>query len=227
MSNVWDAEVINRFLEQGEDTFVTEYPCLISRVALNVVADTADYSLPDLLHSIRRVTWKGKKLWPLPKRFQNEMFQGVQFTQKGEPDYYLYNGITSRTIRLFPTPNVSLASTTSNLFGSEIGNRCIIEYFQLSDHSSKVMPTFFRRRLLKSYILSKCFQVEGRGQNLKNAKYHEKKWEELSVVYGNLMSELYNRGRRLVVTQPFVRSGTPGAPHYNYSKFGISVGEGE
>lgn len=227
MSSLWDAEVINRFLEQGEDTFVTDYPCLVSRVALDIVANTADYALPELLHSIRRVTWKGKKLFPLPKRFHDNIFQGVQFVQKGEPEYYLYNGISARTIRLFPTPNVNLASTTSNLFGSEIGNRCIIEYFQLADHSTKVIPTFFRRRLLKSFVLSKCFQIEGKGQNLKNAKYHEKKWKELSTVYGSLMNELFGRARRLVITQPHISSGTSGAPHLNYAKYGISVGEGE
>lgn len=227
MSNIWDAEVINRFLETGEDTFVTTYPCLVSRVALEVTATVADYALPELLHDIRRVTWKGKKLYPLPKRLQNEIFQGTQFTQTGTPLYYLYNGITARTIRLYPTPNISLAATTSNLYGSEIGNRCIIEYFQLSDHSAKVIPTFFRRRLLKSYVLSKCFQIEGKGQNLKNAAYHKKKWEDLSIVYGSLMQELFNRARRLIVGSATTRVGTPPAPHYNYAKYGISVGEGE
>lgn len=224
--SIWDAGTISRFSEQGEDAFASAHKCLISRVALNVVAATADYALPELLLDIRRVTWKGKKLWPLPKRYMNEFFQGSQFTSNGEPTYYLYNGITLNTIRLFPTPIENLASVTTGLFGTEIPNRCIIEYFQLPDHSVKVIPEFFRRRLLKSYTLAKCFQIEGRGQNLKNAKYHAAKYEELQQIYGNLLSELYNRARRLIMTgNAGIEAYPRGTPHLSYAKYGFSVGD--
>lgn len=226
--SLWDAGTINRFMQQGEDAFASTYRCIVSRVALSVIADTADYAIPDELIDIRRITWKGKQIHPLPKRYLNEFFQGTQFIEKGEPRWFIYNGITAKTIRLFPTPNETVTAVTTGLFDTEIKNRCIIEYFQLPDYATKVIPPFFRRRLLKSFILNRCFRIEGSGQNLKNAKYHGAKYEQLQGVYGTLLSELYTNARRLIV-QSQMRFEAPflGTPHLNYSKYGFSVDEGE
>lgn len=226
--SIWDAGTITRFAEQAETLFATDYPCVVERVALNVVSGTASYALPELLLSIRRVTWKGRKLHPVPTRLMNEYFQGALSTQTGRPEYYLFNGISANTIKLFPTPNENVASVTTDLYGAEIKNRVIIEYYQLPDHASKTIPDFFRRRLIKAYTLQRCFAIEGKGQNLKNAKYHGQKFDSLKGAYGTLLNEIFNKPRRLILSGGVDFQGyIPPGPMYSLSRFGISVNEGE
>lgn len=226
--SIWDAGTITRFSEQAEDLFATDYPCIVNRVALAIVSGTASYALPELLLSIRRVTWKGLKIHPMPTRLMNDYFQGALNTQVGRPEYYLFNGISANTIKLFPTPNESIAATSTDLYGAAIKNKAIIEYYQLPDHSVKVIPPFFRRRLLKSYVLHRCFMIEGQGQNLKNSRYHGQKFESLKAAYGALLSEIFNKPRRLITTGGVTfQDRTPSSPMYSLSRFGTSVDEGE
>lgn len=222
---LFSATTIQRFLEEGEDAFNDENNCIIKRVALSVTSGTPEYTISDSILNIRRITWKGKKLDPLTTRDARVHFQNMG--QLGQPFWYLFNNIESNKIRFFPSPNETVASITTNLYGSEIPNRVIIEYYSTTNSTTILLPSYFRRRLLKSYVLKSCFQIEGQGQNLKAAQYFDKKFKTLSVMYNGLLNELHNKPRKLVLQGMASTSYFPGRPVWPIDRFGTGVDRGE
>lgn len=222
---IFDATTITRLSTEGENNFAVAYPCILKRISLATVSGTALITLPDDVKSIRRITWKGYKLDPLPSRNFHEVFQSA--TQQGRPFWYVFNNIGQNLIQLFPAPNESLTAGTTNLWGSEIPNRLIVEYFQTPDFVTAIIPSYFRRRLLKCYVLRGCFNIEGQGQNLKNANYFKQRWNMLTKLYGQLLDTLHNKPRKLVVQGISAAYYFPDRPLLPIDKFGISVDTGE
>ncbi len=225
-SDLFASDVITRFSQQGEQDFAEECPCIHKRISLNVTAYSHTYNLPDDVLSLRRVTWKGKKLDPLPHRGFREVFQSA--TQAGDPFWYIFNNIGLNQIRLFPTPSSSLAPPTSSLYAEvAINAGVIVDYFQAPDFVNAVIPLYVRRRLLKAYALYGCFNIEGEGQNLKNAQYHLKKYQFLRGKYKQLINDLHNKPRKLVVSGIQASNYFPGSPILPVSRYGQSVDRGE
>ena len=219
------AATVARLSQEGENSFVVDNPCILKRVAPTAVSGVSLIVLPDDVKSIRRVTWKGYKLDPLPQRNFREVFQGA--TQQGRPFWYVFNNVGQNLIQLFPAPNETLTPATANLFGSAIPNQLIVEYFQAPDFVNAILPSYFRRRLLKTYVLRGCFNIEGQGQNLKNSKYFKQRWDQLSKLYGQLLDDLHNKPRKLVVQGISAAYYFPGRPLLPIDKFGISLDAGE
>jgi hypothetical protein len=225
-SELFQASTVSRFIDEGEGFFADEYNCILTRTALSVTSGTSLYAVPEDVKSIRRITWKGTKLDPLPHRNFREVFQNG--TQQGKPFWYVFNNIGQFNLKFFPVPNETIASTSNDLYGAEILNRVIIEYWQLPDASSSItIPTYFRRRLLKTYAMRGCFGIEGSGQNVNNSKYFKNRWEFLSKKYGLLLGDLYNKPRKLIVNGITNSCYFPGSPILPISRFGISVDTGE
>lgn len=222
---LFNSALITRYSQEAESTFACDHPCIVRRVALTIVAGTSIYSLRDDVASIRRVTWKGYKLDPLPQRNFREVFQSG--TQSGQPFWYIFNNIGLNQIQLFPSPTENVSSITTNLYGSEIPNRVIVEYWQLPNYSTFIIPLYLRRRLLKAYVLRGCFNVEGPGQNLKNAAYFKKKYQYLSDRYGLLLNYFMNKPKKLVVNGISGSNYFPGKPMLPISRYGTSVDIGE
>lgn len=223
---LFDANTINRLSQEGENNFAVESKCILKRIAPAVTSGQPLVTLPDDIVSIRRCTWRGFKLDPLPHRNFREVFQSA--TQGGRPFWYVFNNIGQNIIQLFPNPNESLASVTSNLYGSEIPNRFIVEYFQAPQYTTdSIIPSYIRRRLLKNYVLRGCFNIEGQGQNLPASKYFKARWRELKQMYLDLLEELHNKPRKLVVNGITSSYYFPGHPILPVDKFGSSVDAGE
>ncbi len=216
---------INRLTAEGEGDFASEYPCIITRIAPAVVSGTAIITIPDDVLSIRRITYRGMKLDPLPHRQFRDCFQNS--TQEGKPFWYIFNNVAQNTLQLFPTPNENIAASTSNLYGSEIPNRLIIEYWQATNPTNVFIPSYFRRRLLKSYALYGALHREGQQQNLKASKYYKQRYETLKKQYGLLLNDLHNKPRKLVIVGGTPHYPYPGYPVLPIDRFGISVDIGE
>lgn len=225
MPNLYTAATINKFAQEGENAFSVAYPCILKRISLATTANVETVTLPDDVKSIQRVTWKGVKLDPLPQRNFREVFQNGG--QQGKPFWYVYNNVGQNLLQLFPAPNETLTSTSENLYGSEIPNRLIVTYFALPDFISYTIPSYIRRRLLKAYVLRGCFSIEGQGQSLKASKYFKSRWEQLSLLYGTLLSDLHNKPRKLVISGIESAYYFPGQPILPIDRFGISVNTGE
>jgi hypothetical protein len=216
---------IQRFANEGETKFATDYPCIIKRYSPSVSLNQNLFTLPDDVKSIRRVTWLGFKCDPLPYRNYREVFQNA--TQKGRPFWYVYNNVGLNNIQIFPGANSSLSAGV-NLFSATGLNNCLcIEYFQQPDFETAVIPTYIRRRLLKAYVLKSCFAVEGQGQNLKNSQYFTNRWNLLEQRYGELLHDLHNKPRKLVLNGIAASYYFPGQPVLPIDKFGISCDSGE
>lgn len=216
--------LIDRLSGEAENNFAVDYPCILKRVAPAVTSGDQTVELSDDVLSIRRVTWKGYKLDPLPQRNFREVFQNA--TQQGRPFWYIFNNVGQNLIQLFPAANETIAAATANLYGSAIPDQLIIEYFQ-APTSTATIPAYFRRRLLKSYVLRGCFNIEGQGQNLKASNYFKERWRILKEMYGMLLFDLHNKPRKLVVNGISSSYYFPGNPMLPIDRFGTSVDVGE
>ncbi len=223
---IWSDEILDRFYKEAEGHLTDDFPCLIDRIALDIVAGTGEYVIPDYVSNIRRLTWKGRRLDPLPERQMREAFQPA--VQQGAPYFYIFNNIAFNTIKLFPTPNETVTTTTNNLYGSEIPNRCIVEFYRAPDNLSFSIPTIVDRRIRKAFVLWKAFSIEGKGQDSKAAQYYKQKWDMLLKEFGSTLNELITAPRKLIVSSKYIDSlAYPSAPILPMDKYGISVNTGE
>ena len=224
MGIAFDAATTLRFQNSAEDQFAGERPCIIDRVSLDIVAGTAIYNLPVACISIRRITYMGWKVFPLPHRDLRQSFQAG--TQQSRPYWYIFNNIGQSQIRLFPVPSDSLVSITgAALWGSGISSAFIIEYFSLPNQTTLKIPTYFRSRLLTYYSNRRNFSMEGRAQDIKAGKYWQSKFEGMKEVYIELMDDLNNKPRNIVANNESSRpyGFLPPPPVLPISRFGISV----
>lgn len=221
---IWNSNTIIRFSQEGENDFAEEYPCILTRMSLPIIANQSIYTLPDNVKSIRRVTWKGWKLDPLGQRNMREVFNYA--TQVGKPYWYIFNNIGANNIQLFPIPDQSITPSGTNLYSDAIATDFIIEYFMLPDFATNVVPQYFRRRLLKPFVLKNCFAIEGQGQNLKNRDYFTGRWNQLKQKYGIFLDEIHNKSRKLCLNGITSSQFFPGQPVLPISRFGIGIDDG-
>ena len=223
MAQVFSDPTIDRFKVIGENEFVNEYPCIVDRISLSIAANTATYTLPSYVTSIRRITWLGQKVWPLPHRDLRTSYTGATTTSK--PDWYIYNNIGQSKIQFYPTPGVAIAQATTGLWGSNIATACIVEFYRLPDQVNFTIPLFFRRKLLKCYVNKRSFSMETKSQNLKNRDYWNDKYAMLKQTYGTLLEDLNNRPRKLILdgnaSENYYRMPSPRLP----ARFGVGVDE--
>jgi len=218
---VWDAETILRFANRGEDIFAVENNVIIERIALDIVSGTSQYTLPDYVYNVRKVLWKGYRLDPISHRDYRDGF--IIPPILGLPREYIYNNIGKQIIQLVPTPNETVTSVLTGLYGTEIPARVIVEYYRLPDHVDVMIPTYIRRRLLKCYVAKMCFAIEGRGQNLKASKYFDEKWKFLQGFYAEILEDLVTKPRRLVSDYEYDPNYVTPFAHLNPNQFGIGV----
>jgi hypothetical protein len=133
MPPTFSAALITRFQNEAEEIFAREFPCLIDRISLDIVSGTSIYTLPSYIIDIRKITWKGKRLAPLSHRRYRENFSP---SSSGTPEYYIHNNIGQSQIKFLPSPNETIVSSTSNLWGSNISSKVIVEYYRAPSFSS-------------------------------------------------------------------------------------------
>lgn len=223
---LFDSATLSRFFNQGENIISDERPFLVDRLSLNLVAGTSTYTLPDYVRSIRRITYFGRYLDPLPRRGQRDIFQAA--TQMSRPFWYIFNNIGLNKIQLFPIPNVNVPIVT-NLWSTGISQTagCIVEFYRVTDNSSFVLPSWIKRQLLKQYVAQQTFQVDGLGNNLKMAQYFGKRWELRKGEFIGLLDELISKPRKLSLTNISGSGWFPGRPILPIDRFGTSIDTGE
>ena len=224
MPPIFSTATIARFEADAEANFNYERPCIVDRIGLAIVAGTAEYTLPSYVNDIRRITISGIPVYPLPHR--ELRFSCLNSTQQGRPYWYIINNIGQNKIRFFPVPNTNLADTTTltSLWGSGITNNCIIEFYRQPDQSTNILPIFIRRRLLKCYINKRCFEVDKKGNSLKNVKYWADKYDNLKSIYSDLLDDLNNKPRKLIASNTSNMNPALASPVLPY-RYGISVAD--
>ena len=221
---LWTGTQITRFSQEGENDFAEEFPCILTRLSLPVVKNQAVYNLPDSIRSIRRITWQGFKLDPLGQRNMREVFSYA--TQVGKPYWYVFNNVGANNLQFFPIPDQTIVPSGKDLYSDAIITDVIIEYFILPDYAQYIIPIYFRRRLLKAYVLKNCFSIEGQGQNLKNRDYFNQRWMLLKQKYGMFLDEIHNKSRKLCLNGITSSQFFPASPILPVSRFGVGVDDG-
>jgi hypothetical protein len=222
--SLWNSSTIIRFSQEGENEFAEDYPCILVRISLPIIALQSTYTLPDDVRSIRRITWQRWKLDPLGQRNMREVFQYA--TQEGKPFWYVFNNIGANKVQFFPIPNVDIVPSGGDLWSDAITTDVIVEYFRMPDFAQYVIPEYFRRRLLKNYVLKSCFGIEGQGTNVKNRDYFVQKWNNLRERYGQFLLEIHNKSRKLCLNGITSYQFFPGQPILPVSRFGVGINDG-
>ncbi len=215
---------LTRFYNQGENEISTDIPFLVDRYTFATTSGVGTYTVPDYILSIRRVTWLGKKLEPLTARDQREVFQAA--TQSGTPYFYIFNNVGQNKLKLFPSPP-TVGAVSGNLWGNNLKNGLVIEFYRATDNSTFVIPSWIKRRLLKAYVAKRSYAIDGAGSNLKLVDYYTNKWDYQKTLFRELLNDLYSTPRKLVVNSLGNTNHFPGEPILPVDLFGISVDEGQ
>jgi hypothetical protein len=208
MPNLGSVE-LERLVNQGEQVISDDINFLAGRYSLTVVAGTSDYTLPTYVRSIKRVTWKGYKLDPLPSRSKNEVFQSG--TAQGRPYWYTYNNVGLNKISLFPVPSESVSAGT-NIWSTDIPTSVIVEFWRISDNSTYVIPDYFRRLILGYYLTSRQYQQEGKRNRFNSAMYFKQRFAQEKRRFEDFLEEIQNRPVRRSLSGSGMVRNFPGRP---------------
>jgi hypothetical protein len=207
---------LERLVNQGETKISDDINFLAMRYSPTIVAGTADYTLPDYVRSIKRVTWKGYKLDPMPQKTRANVFQAA--TSQGRPYWYVYNNVGLNKISLFPIPSESVTAGT-NLWSTDISTSAIVEFWRISDNSTYVIPDYFRRQLLRYFLTSRQYQQEGRRNRFNSAMYYKDRFAREIYNFESFLEEVQNRPTKRTVSQvPYTRS-FPASPRLPIDRF--------
>jgi hypothetical protein len=137
-----------------------------------------------------------------PSAFDNDAFfvfkvnnESVGPIPHGRPEYWWYAGYHEDQIQLYPTPNESIDynAGAGNLWGNEIPNYCIIEYRTVSYGTAGDQKPLWRfvRALIRDYVLSEAFAIEGKGQQIREAVMLKKRFNARLNTYKALSHNVF------------------------------------
>ena len=203
---IWSDEVLEMFAEDAEAAIVQDTSCLYHRFMLTITAGTSVYTLPDKVRSIERITWRGRKVFPMNWEDLQTITPGTVVvspstrieTSESRPMWYALHPTNVHYIRFYPTPDESFTNT-GDPFSPDTEAKCIISCMRNVDTSDSTasLPSYIDRRTRKSFILWKAFEKEGNGQNLKGAQFYMGKYKFLieqfkKINQGTFISKRYS-----------------------------------
>lgn len=207
--SIWTDAVLDQYTEDGLQDINSQVPCIFSKFYLTTVVGQSVYTLNESVRSITRVTWRGRQLFPLSwEELQAMTPATVVVTGSGSSDtiegvigrpmWYALHPTNVKDIRLYPTPDEAFINTGDPY--SQISNeaRCCITVMSRIDSTNPLLslPIYVARRTMKAYVLWKCFEKEGKGQDLKAAAFYKKRYSFLisqfkSINEGCFISKKY------------------------------------
>jgi len=220
---IWNNNYLNRLLSDAEDYIYTAVNCIFDRYGLAIAAGQSVYTLELFTKHILRITYKGKKLFPLS--FQefcllNPASAIVSESYKVEspnstPLFYVKHPTNFYDIRLYPTPSETISAPTANLFGSGISTGVIVSCYRIQDSTVArlQLPHYLIRRIKKAYTLWMAFAKEGKGQDLKASEYYKNKLDFLISNLKEINANVFlGKQRRLGDTFDVGQFTTPARP---------------
>lgn len=191
---IWTDAFLNDLKDRAEIELSSDIPCIFKRFSIAVTANTAQYTLPQEVISIQRISWKGKKIYPTTHQEQDAQFNQIDYqtARRAIPDYYLQFTYGRNQIVFFPTPSESVTADDSDL-GTIAGieRRVIISAFVPSDLVTYRIPEYLRRRLIKQYVNYKAYLKEDKGQRVAASEYFMQKWERSKAQLRKAKEGLY------------------------------------
>lgn len=195
MSTIWSEAQLNQWALDAEQEINKDLQCIFEKTYLGTFSGQSLYTLPSYIRSLRRVTWLAKMLDPVSWEEMTQLSPATavlpppnnnfsEETTSGRPLYYAMYPTAPYTIRLYPTPDLTLPTTGGNPYATLPNEQfCALSYWREIDSSfttpTALLPSYVDRRTRKAYILWKAFGAEGQGQNLKASEYYGKKYQFL------------------------------------------------
>lgn len=190
MSTIWSDAILNQYASDSLQQINTDVPCIFHKFYFASVVGQSVYTLPDKVVSVKRVTWRGRELYNLSwEELQIITPATVVVTGSGDtiegvigrPMWYALHPTNIRDIRLYPSPDEAFL-TTGDPYSQEPNEaRFCISCMATIDNSDvlRSLPEYIQRRTVKAYVLWKCFEKEGPGQDLKASALYQSKYRFL------------------------------------------------
>lgn len=241
---IWTNEFLNRIALEGEEQIARELKVLIDRISLPAQIGTSEFQLPEYVIDIRKVYWKGFRLDPIAigefenigydiqvwsdgafnsDAFERNSFQIGSFSVEhsigsgvigGRPTQYFYYGFGENVIRINPSADEKLEYYSDGVWGTNIHQSLIVEFYRTADGINWKIPEYIRRRLIKAFVAWKAFSIEGVGQNLKAAQYHESKFKLGMIRAKTIVNNMYAAVTHIAPSNYHQQSGT--GKYYNF-----------
>lgn len=192
---LWTDEYLLQLREDGEVELSTEIPLLIYRYPLEIISGQSEYTLPEGIQDILRITYKGFKVYPYSTRLGIEEGMEVRpdASTTGRPNYYVTRYNNWDTIKFFPTPNENL-STDELTKDTRTGilSQCIITCYLRADVSGNSIriPEYIRRQFTKYYVMYRAYAKEGKSQNIQASNYFKQKWQFTKTEFKNIVYKM-------------------------------------
>lgn len=216
MAQAFTDSQISSWAKQYEGEVAARYDLLVDRVSLGVTAFVNEYQLPNYVTNIRSVLWLGKELHA--KGFRASVITGdTPFQTAGSvPFEYVFSGKGQRVLKFYPSPNVSVAYDSGDLWNPTADqNDVIVEFWRTPDYTSKpqlILPTWLRQYLLKDYVCSKSFSAEGPQQDLRGATYYEGRLEQGLNYVGIIKENMHASQVNVLFDRKMLGRRKPGRP---------------
>lgn len=222
-SNFTDSQ-LSKWANQYEREVLSKQNLVIDRVALGTTAGISEYELPNYITDIRMVLYLGKGIYP--KGFRKSVMVGDTpgTTSLNAPYEYLITGKGQRVLKFYPSPDTTIAlynpvtdpaNVSKTLFDPAADTAAVlIEFYRTPSITDATLrlPTWLRRWLLKDYICSKAFAVEGPTQHLKGAQYYEQKLVEQDQLFKIIHNNMTMINLNILNDRPKRAMRKPGHP---------------
>lgn len=188
--------LIDRFIGQSAIDIANKLGYCTFRSSIEIVKGTGTYSLDSAVKDMQRITWNGFKMEPKSQK-QLSMLSPVYRTSTSRPFYYSIGSDGYLVLRVFPVPSLNLHQVNDELLNTEdgIGNGLIVSATQNSDEFPRNItypfPAYIGLKLIKDYVLWRCFEVDGAGQDLKASSYFEQKYNSKVEFYKDIVMKTF------------------------------------
>ena len=139
---------------------------------------------------------------------------------QGKPEFWWYSGYNEKVIQFYPNPNESIEYdlNETRFWDTAIPNFCVIEYRAFS--YGTIQPLYrLVRQLIRDFVLSEAFAIEGKGQQIKEAVMLRKRFNARLDLYKALASNVFVANKHAIGSQTTVR-----APNMRHPNFGNDIG---
>jgi len=183
-----DAQLL-RFYKEAEDELAS-LNLIRDRMALSIISGVGEYTLPEYVIGIRGITYQGTSLNPYRSSEMIRSGSAPMNVQLGEPKEYVYSYKGVSIIRLYPTPNLTIAAPSTSLWETAaIQSGVVIEFYRTPDYNQTVLnriPPDIRDNYLDDYVFHRSLGIESKEMDIQASTFYGEFWmediSELSII---------------------------------------------
>lgn len=193
--SIWTDSQIANWANEAENDICLKLNLILDRIGLATSQGQSLFNLPTYTNSIRRVCFQGFKLDP--GRFGEIVTSNSSpgaVISSSRPLTYIYDGFGTNVIKIYPSVGIATAAPTGDFFNATvIRTGMIVEMWRAPDYTSSTnrVPIWFRRVIVKAYVLMRALAQEGPGQDLNGSAYFEEEYRELLKTLNDVNSSVF------------------------------------